>query len=130
MDWQAYLIGGLIAAFSLWQLVPLVAARRARGRSVPQLLTVLEERQKQLPRLLVYFHSARCGMCQIMTPVVERVAAGRDDVVLIDVGAAPGLARDLGVMATPSIAVVEKGVVSRVLVGARTEARIRALLEG
>lgn len=130
MDWQAYLIAGLIVAFALWQLTPLLGARRARGRAVPQLTALLNERQRSQSRLLVYFCSPRCGMCQTMTTVIERLAVQRDDVVKIDVTEAPAIARAFGVMATPSLAVVESGMVSRLLVGARTEHQLHRLLEG
>jgi thioredoxin 1 len=129
MDWQAYLIAGLIVAFAAWQLMPLLGARRARGRAVPGLAAVLDERQRTQSRLLVYFHSPRCGMCVVMTPVVSRLAAGRDDVVQIDVTEAPAIARAFGVMATPSLAIVENGLIARLMVGARNEAQLRALLE-
>jgi len=128
MDWQAYLIAGLIVAFALWQLTPLLGARRARGREVPQLAALLNERQRKQSRLLVYFCSPRCGMCQNMTPVIERLAGDRDDVLKIDVTEAPALARAFGVMATPSLALVEHGAISRLTVGARSETQVLALL--
>lgn len=128
MDGPAYLIAGLIVAFALWQLTPLLGARRARGREVPQLTALLNERQRSQSRLLVYFCSPRCGMCQTMTTVIERLADVRDDVVKIDITEAPAVARAFGVMATPSLALVEHGAISRLMVGARTEAQVMALL--
>jgi thioredoxin 1 len=38
------------------------------------------------------------------------------------------LAREFGVMATPSLAVVENGTLAQLIVGAQSEARIRKLL--
>jgi thioredoxin 1 len=39
------------------------------------------------------------------------------------------LAKHFGVMATPSLALVEQGVVKKLVVGARSEPQIRVLLE-
>lgn len=128
MDWQGYLIAGFIVAFALWQLTPLIGARRARGRAVPELAAVLSEKQRRQSRLLVYFRSARCGMCRAMTPVVNALAAGRHDVVQIDITEKPALARAFGVVATPSFAIVEHGVIVRLHVGAKSAAQLRALL--
>jgi thioredoxin-like negative regulator of GroEL len=63
-----------------------------------------------------------------MTPVIDRLAAERNDVVKIDAAAFTDLARQFGVMGTPSLALVDQGVVQTLLVGARSEAQIRALL--
>lgn len=128
MDWQGYLIAALIVAFSLWQLTPLLGARRARGRAIPELAEVLSEEQRRKSRLVVYFRSRRCGMCIAMAPVINELVAGHHDFVQIDVTEKPALARAFGVMATPSFAIVENGVVSRLLVGARSRAQLRALL--
>jgi thioredoxin 1 len=129
MDWQGYVIAGLIVAFALRQLTPLVGARRARGRAVPELAVVLNEGQRRQSRLLVYFHSPRCGMCSAMAPAVQALAAGRNDVVQIDITEQPALARAFGVMATPSFAMVRQGVIVRLHVGAKSAAQLEALLK-
>jgi thioredoxin 1 len=123
-----YIVAGVIALFLTMQVVPLIRARRARGRSVPELDRVLNEAQRGQKRLLVYFWSPRCGMCRSMTPVIDRLAAERPDVVKIDAAEHTDLARQIGVMGTPSLAIVDQGVVQTLLVGARSEAQIRALL--
>ncbi len=128
MDWLGYLIGGFILVFMLVQLLPLLRARQARGRPVPGLIALLTEQQRSAPRLLVYFWSPTCGMCRAMTPVIERLAGERGDVLKVNAAESVSLAREFGVMATPSLAVVEQGTVRQVLVGARNEAQIRALL--
>lgn len=128
MDWLGYPIGGFILIFMLVQLLPLLRARLAKGRAVPGLNALLTDKQRAAPRLLVYFWSPSCGMCRAMTPVIERLAEERGDVLKVNAAESVSLAREFGVMATPSLAVVEQGTVRQVLVGARNEAQIRALL--
>lgn len=129
MDWVSALIAVFIAAFLLFNLLPLWRARQARGRRAPGLEALLTDAQRAAPRLLVYFWSPSCGPCRNMTPVIDRLAAERAPVVKINIAETPGVAREFGVMATPSLAVVEHGAIRHVLVGARREAQIRALLQ-
>jgi thioredoxin-like negative regulator of GroEL len=129
MDWVSVLIATFIVVFLLFNLLPLWRAWRARGRSVPELDALLNDAQRRAPRLLVYFWSPSCGPCRAMTPVIDRLAVERGTVVKIDISAAAALARHFGVMATPSLAVVEQGRVRKLLVGTRSELQLRALLE-
>jgi thioredoxin 1 len=128
MDVTSYLIAGFIAAFLGFNLLPLWRAWRVRGRHVPALAPLLTARQRRQRRLLVYFWSPRCGICRSITPVIDRLAGERPDVVKIDIAAHAAVARGCGVMATPSFALVRDGLVEKLLVGGKTEAQIRALL--
>jgi thioredoxin 1 len=129
MDWFGYLIATFIAVFMLINFLPLLRARLARGRHVPELDALLTDAQRAKPRLLVYFWSPTCGLCRAMTPVIDKLAAERGDVVKVNAAESLALARHFGVMATPSLAVVEQGVLKKLMPGAKSEAQIRALLE-
>jgi thioredoxin-like negative regulator of GroEL len=56
-------------------------------------------------------------------------ALGPDAVVKVNVMEAMPLSQAFHVMGTPSLAIVDSGTVSEVLVGARSEAQLRALLK-
>jgi len=128
MNFWGYLVVGVIAAMITMQLIPFLRARQARGRAVPELDALLDEGQRGAKRLLVYFWSPSCGMCRQMTVVIDRLAAERRDVVKVNVAESMDLARRFHVMATPSLAVVEGGVLKDLLLGPRSEPQIRALL--
>ena len=128
MGWE-YLVAGLVLAIVLMQIVPLIRARRMRGRAVPELDAMLNDAQRAQERLLVYFWSPGCGACRPMTPVMDRLAAERGNVLKVNVAQSLVLARQFGVMGTPSLALVEKGILKQLLVGARSEPQIRALLQ-
>jgi len=129
MDWPGYLIVAVVAAVLLFNLLPLFRAWTARGRAVPGLEAMLSGDQHRVPRVLVYFWGPSCGVCRGMTPVIDRMATEGGNVVKVNVAEHPGLARQFGVMATPSLAVVEGGVIRRLVVGGRGEPQIRALLQ-
>ncbi len=129
MDWFGYLVATFIAVFVLINFLPLWRARQARGRRVPELDALLTDVQRGQHRLLVYFWSPSCGMCRSMTPVIDKLAAERGDVLKVNAAESAALARHFGVMATPSLALVEQGIVKKLLVGAKSESQIRALFE-
>ena len=129
MDWFGYLIATFITVFALVNFLPLLRARLARGRVVPELDALLTDAQRGKQRLLVYFWSPACGMCRGMTPVIEKLAAERGDVLKVNAAESTALAKHFGVMATPSLALVERGVLRKLVVGAKSESQIRALLE-
>jgi thioredoxin 1 len=124
----AYLIVAIVGLFLLMQIIPLIRARQARGKAVPELDALLTDAQRGQPRLLVYFWSPACGMCRPMTPVIDKLAAEQANVVKVNVAETTELARRIGIMGTPSLALIEGGTVSKVMVGARSEHQIRALL--
>ncbi|OGI41853.1 MAG: hypothetical protein A2150_07505 [Candidatus Muproteobacteria bacterium RBG_16_64_11] len=95
---------------------------------MPELDALLTDAQRSQRRLLVYFWSPTCGMCRSMTPVIDRLAAERGDVLQVNAAESAALAKHFGVMATPSLAVVEQGIVKKLVVGARSQPQIRALL--
>jgi thioredoxin 1 len=129
MDWFGYLIATFIVVFVLINFLPLLRARQARGRSVPELDALLTDAQRGQQRLMVYFWSPTCGMCRGMTPIIDKLAAERGDVLKVNAAESVALAKHFGVMATPSLALVEQGVVKKLVVGARSEPQIRVLLE-
>lgn len=67
---------------------------------------------------LVYFYSERCGACRMMKPEIEKLKE-KMEVIEIDVGKAEGLklAKEYGVMATPTTLLVKDGIIKKVFVG-------------
>ena len=63
-----------------------------------------------------------------MTSIIDKLASERGAVVKVNIAESTVVAREFGVMATPSLAVVEQVLVQRLLGGAQNEPRIRALL--
>ena len=68
-------------------------------------------------------------MCRGMTPIIDKLATERGDVLKVNAAESVALAKHFGVMATPSLALVKQGVVNKIVVGAKSEPQIRALLE-
>ena len=76
--------------------------------------------------VLVDFTAAWCPPCRAMKPVLEGLAADRDDlrIVQVDVDADPGLAAQHGVLSMPTFVLFRDGREAARLVGARPRRRL------
>jgi thioredoxin 1 len=82
--------------------------------------------------VLVEFSAVWCGPCRMIEPVLEQIAeeqGGALTVAKIDIDANPRTARDLGVMAAPTLHLYKGGELVAQAVGARPKAHLMAWLE-
>ena len=72
------------------------------------------------------FTAAWCPPCRMMSPILDELAADRDDVrfVKVDVDADPAIAQRYGVMSMPTFVVFRDGAPVQTLVGARPRRRL------
>lgn len=81
--------------------------------------------------LLLDFYADWCGPCRMLAPILEEIAAEREDVTVlkINVDEEPALAAEFGVASIPTLVVMKAGKVTRKSAGARPKAQVLALLE-
>lgn len=82
--------------------------------------------------VLVDFYAEWCGPCRMVSPIVDEIAAEREDVLVgkVNVDEEQALAARFGVASIPTLVVVKAGKVVSRTVGARPKAQILAMLEG
>lgn len=127
MSIASYLIPILIIAYLAWQWRPILHARRQRGSITPGLEPLFQGIVPE--KIAVYFWSRHCIMCHGMTPIIQRIAKDRADIISLDAEQNIALAKGMGVMATPTLVIVQKGRITKIVVGAQSESRIRHLLD-
>jgi thioredoxin 1 len=126
---STFLIATLVViAFLFVQLLPYIKAREMQGRDTPDLTDVLPEQQLRQSRLLIYFWSPRCSMCRSMTPIIKDLAQQRQDVIEINAAENIELAKRLKVLGTPTMVLLKNGKIEKILLGAKSEKTINALL--
>lgn len=128
MQYIPYLFIALGLLVAILPLRIFLGARRLRGKPLPDLQGIADPRLSERDKLLFYFYSAHCGPCRKLTPLVEQLAVDNDNVIAVDVGENPSAATRFGIMATPTLVLVEHGRLARVLLGGMSSRRMQALL--
>ena len=80
--------------------------------------------------VLLDFWASCCGPCRMVGPIVDEIAAERDDLKVgkVNVDEQPELAGQFGVMSIPTLVVMKNGKVINQAVGVRPKAQILAML--
>lgn len=81
--------------------------------------------------ILLDFYADWCGPCRMVLPIVEEIAAEREDVAVgkINVDENPELASRYGVISIPTLIVMKDGKIINRASGAKPKAQILAMLE-
>ena len=80
--------------------------------------------------VLVDFWATWCGPCQMMSPIVDEIAAERDDIKVgkVNVDEQRAVTEKFGIMNIPTLLIFRNGNVSGRVVGFRPKEEILALL--
>lgn len=80
--------------------------------------------------VVVDFYADWCGPCQMLAPMLERVAGDVPAVIAkVDTEALPTLAQQYGVRGLPTLILFEDGKPAEQLVGMQEESRLRQVID-
>ena len=80
--------------------------------------------------VLLDFWATWCGPCRMVAPIVEEIAAEREDILVgkINVDEEMELAVQFGIASIPTLIVMDKGQAVNKMIGFRPKADIEAML--
>jgi thioredoxin 1 len=124
-----YAVVGLAVTWLLYVGYLHIATRASEGRSTQPLHDLIPQLERHDGRALVYCFTPHCRPCGPMSREVDRLAEQGAPVFKLDIDAHPELAREFGIRATPTLIVIDSGVVSRMLLGVKTADGMLRLLD-
>lgn len=126
---KLFLVIVLVAALVMLMQFGLVGRMRKQvGENAPDLNTSMRRMPAAKERVLVYFYSDYCHACKPMTPFMKELQTSRDNVVSINISEQPRVARDFGITATPTVAIIEDTKISAMRAGTLNQKQIDKLL--
>ena len=128
MYWGVYLLGALAAGVFLMQVNLHRRAHHVEGQAAPD-TSILDGLGSKHARKVYYFYGRHCGPCKAMAPMIERVRRDYPNLIKLDIAEAPDLARQFGIVATPTFVMVESGTIRKVRLGGISQRRLLAMLD-
>ena len=123
-----YIATFVVGLLVIMQLNMLRMAKKSKGIQLSGLSGQLRNLEKKGSKGLVYFFSPGCHACKMQTPVIIAMKSEYKNIYDVDISKDSETAQIFGIKATPTTVIVEDGVISQVLLGAKTKVMLENLM--
>jgi len=113
-----YVVVGVIGLFILLQLSVKLRGWFRKGKPAPKVNGKLGREIQKGSKVVAYFYSPTCRACHVQESYFPKVEEKFKNIVKINAGKEPDVARAFGVMGTPTTVIIEKGKIKNYFVGA------------
>lgn len=124
---MSYIIYAVVALLGLFFLLQVWIIRKTKANKGKDLGGINGEIGKAISNhksLLIYFFSSSCSACRVQTPIVEELKKTFPNVFSIDISENLQLARQIGVMATPTTYIVQDRLIQEVFMGSQPKDKL------
>ena len=122
------IVAVIVGGFVLLQLSMVLRMKMKKGKRVPELGGAHGRMIKAGSKVIMYFYSPNCRACKSITPIVRPLSKKHKNLYSINITKDMDTARKLGILGTPSVVLVEGGIIKEFIAGAVGESQILAML--
>ena len=122
------IVAVLVGGFVLLQLSMVLRMKLKKGKGVPDLSGAHGRMVKNGSKVMMYFYSPGCRACKTITPIIKSLSKKHKNVFSINITKDMDTARKLGILGTPSVVLVEGGIIKEFMAGAIGESQINEML--
>lgn len=120
MDSFILVIAIVLGFFVVMRLFVWVNGRIKMGKEIPPFNGEIGERIQKGDKLLLYFYTPSCGACKSMTPVIDEMKKGKNNIYKINLSKDYNIGKIFGVMGTPATILVNESKIDQYILGARS----------
>jgi len=129
MTYLPYIVFGASMIIPLVQFTLLRRSRRMEGKDSPVTNPEIDEKLSRHGQVLLYFFTPLCDACQVMAPRIDRMVIKYDNIIKLNAKENKDLALSFGLVATPTVILIKKGKIAKIVAGITSEKKLSALLE-
>jgi len=122
----AITFGVIILIFFGMKMLMERRAQKSKGNKVD--VSMLDDETRNLlmkEKSILYFYTPTCHACKTQAPIIDKLSEETNLVQKIDLSKNMVLAREFGIMGTPTTALMKKNIVAEIFVGFKRENFLR-----
>ncbi|MBI5021001.1 MAG: thioredoxin family protein [Ignavibacteriales bacterium] len=124
-----YVISGIVILFMSMQFFLRFQSKFKKGKDATVLTGYIGDAVRRGGKVLLYFYSPTCGACRQQTTIIDRLPNTPTTIFKVDVSKDAKTAMAIGVLGTPSTAIIENGVIKEFFLGFVNQEKLLKLLQ-
>ncbi len=119
-------VAAILLFFMSMRFLMMRKAAKSKGKQID--ISLLDEKTRELlnrDKSLLYFYTPQCGACRSQTPIIDKLSEEIGSVGKIDLTGQIDVAREFGIMGTPTTILMLKNSIAEIFVGAKSEKFLR-----
>lgn len=128
MKWIVLILITIFLSFVLVQYVSIRRLKSKKGQIIDNIDGELGKILLENKKLMLYFWTESCRVCKHQTPIILELKDEFKNIFLINLSDDISIAKKLGIMAVPTIMLVESRKILDVMVGAQDINKMKQIL--